>query len=159
MQAVLVSNILKIPKRDITITKLKIKGDSDAIEFIEIYYDLPSEKSESKSVKFICKDQPRNEFFKAIELLLEDVCIICGLDLERWETGKVSGITFKHSDEGMDVVITAQTEINDFNIIINTPLFHPKDEIEARLNNAIAHIEDYINGKRAQTSLFESAEK
>jgi hypothetical protein len=144
--------VLRTPKRDIFISKLKVKKDGQEIS---ITYDLPPETTEQKTVTFSCNEEPRQEFFRALEMLLEDVCIICGLDLCIWEEeGKVTGITFKEGEE-FTVTMNAQTKINSFPITVNTPAFVPKDDIKDRINNVIAEIEDYISGKRSQQSLFE----
>ena len=145
--------IIRTPKRDIFISKLKIKKDGQEINII---YDLPPETTEQKTITFSCNEEPRQEFFRALEMLLEDVCIICGLDLSVWEEeGRITGITFAEGEEESTAIITAQTKINGFPIIINTPKFVAKDDIQNRLNNVIAEIEDYISGKRSQQSLFE----
>jgi hypothetical protein len=146
-------SVLRTPKRDIFISKLKVKKDGQEIS---ITYDLPPETTEQKTVTFSCNEEPRQEFFRALEMLLEDVCIICGLDLCVWEEeGKVTGITFKETEEEFTVTMTAQTKINSFPITVNTPALVPKDDIKDRINNVIAEIEDYISGKRSQQSLFE----
>lgn len=144
--------LIRKPKRDIFISKFKVKKDGQEIHVI---YDLPSETTERKTVTFSCNEEPREELLKALSLLLEDVCIICGLDLCIWEEeGLITGITFKEVEEGFTSVITAQTKINEFPVIVNTPNFAPKDDIEDRLNNVIAEIEDYIDGQLSQQSLF-----
>ena len=144
---------IRTPKRDIFISKLKIKKDGQEINII---YDLPPETTEQKTITFSCNEEPNPAFFKALELLLQDVCVVCGLDFCAWqdEEGKITGIAFKEGEEST-VIITAQAKINGYPVIVNTPNFAPCGDTEYRINNVIAEVEDYISGKRSQQSLFE----
>ena len=146
--------VIRTPKRDIFISKLKIKKDGQEISIV---YDLPPETTEQKTVTFSCNEEPKQEFFRAVEMLLEDVCVVCGLDLCVWEDeeGKITGIAFKEGEEESTVIITAQAKINGYPVVVNTPNFVPRGNTEDRINNVIAEIEDYISGKRSQQSLFE----
>lgn len=136
------------------INKIKIKSKA-----VEILYNLPPASTETKEVKLSCDEEARREFYDAMNALLIDVIGICGLDGEIWEQGKVIGITLKHSEDGdgYGCVVTAQNTIGEKAVVINTPFVDEiEEEMEARVEEAIAQAEKYIAGERAQMSLFDS---
>ncbi|MBE9037651.1 hypothetical protein [aff. Roholtiella sp. LEGE 12411] len=142
-------DIPRKPKGDIAITKFKIKGDW---EEVQITFELPPETTERKVVQFVCKERPRNELIKAFDGLMENVSAIAGLN---WEAGVITVIGFQKGDEGMLVNIIAQDD-GDYKVTANISPFYPTGEFLKKIENLIAEVEDYIGGKRAQTSLFDS---
>ncbi|MBD6620946.1 hypothetical protein FNW02_35775 [Komarekiella sp. 'clone 1'] len=141
------------------INKIKVK-DND----IKIIYDLPAQSSsnERKTVKFFCNEQPRVSFFNAMNALLDDAIEFCGLDSDMWSEGEVTGVTLKHSDDGVGINITVQNKINDLAVVVNTPHISKavvSDNLEDRINKLIAESEAYIQGQRAQMSLFDAKEE
>lgn len=140
----------KVLTGEVIIQKLKLKDKE-----IHITYELPSPNSDQKIVNFKSEEEPSTRFHPAIDNLLDDVCAICGLDADAWMNGKVTGITFKHNDDGdYDVVITAQCVVNNLlNVVVNTPLFHPKETLEVKLDNVLAELEEYLKGKRKNQQL------
>lgn len=140
--------ILRTPRGDIAINKIKVKGDWESIH---INFDLPPETTETKVVNFNCKDRPRNELINAFSELMRHVLAIAQLD---WETGGIEAIAFKE-DDGLMVAFTAFNKIDDYEVTVNIGYFYPQDTLLDKINHALAEIEDYISGKRAQMSLFE----
>ncbi|MBG1268324.1 hypothetical protein [Nostoc sp. WHI] len=141
------------------ISKIKVK-DND----IEIIYDLPpqSKSNERKTVKFYCDEEPRTSFFDAINGLLVDAIEATGLDDKIWSSGIVTGVTLKHSDSGTGITITVQNTVNDLCVVMNTPHLSSSlvsDELQKRIDKLIIESVAYIQGKRAQMSLFDASEE
>ncbi|MBD6620019.1 hypothetical protein FNW02_30535 [Komarekiella sp. 'clone 1'] len=141
------------------INKIKVK-DND----IEIIYDLPPQSSsnERKTVKFLCDEEPRVSFFNAMNALLDEAIEFCGLDPDTWSEGEVTGVTLKHSDDGVGINITVQSKINDLAVVVNTPHISKavvSNQLEERINKLLAESEAYIQGQRSQMSLFDTKEE
>ncbi|NDJ25950.1 hypothetical protein GS682_31085 [Nostoc sp. B(2019)] len=141
------------------INKIKVK-DND----IEIIYDLPPQSSsnERKTVKFFCNEEPRVSFFNAMNGLLDEAIEFCGLDPDTWSEGEVTGVTLKHSDDGVGINITVQNKINDLAVIVNTPHISKalvSDELQRRIDKLLAESAAYIQGQRSQMSLFDAKEE
>ena len=119
--------------QEIIIHKVKITKNG-----VSISYDDPTFSADPDGVTREGKGEARPSFYKAMNELVDDVVNICLLDADNWCDATVTGITFKHSDEGLGVVITAQnkTESLPAPIIINTPYLsgaHIKPDFKARL--------------------------
>jgi len=146
--------ILRKPIGAANITKIKIGAE----EAIFIVYELPPNTSEVRVVKFACKEVPRKEFYEALEQIFKTVINCGGLDAKVWESGKVSEVSLKQTDEGLDAVIVLHlgTEEGAFELkMIQRDVSH---DLSIEIDNLLAEAEDYMRGIRAQTSLFEQAE-
>jgi hypothetical protein len=130
------------------ITKFKMKGDWDEIQII---YKVPPNDTEKRTVNYVCKERPRNELIIAFEELMEHIRAIALLN---WETGMIRSINFKWGEKGLLINVIAQDE-GDYKVEVNIKPFYPTGELLKKIEGAIAHLEDYVKGKRAQTSLIE----
>ncbi|MEW5859542.1 MAG: hypothetical protein AB1861_19495 [Cyanobacteriota bacterium] len=144
----LVGNVPKKPKGNIEITKFKVKGDW---EEIQITYEMPPEDTEKKTVNYICKERPRSELILAFDELMSHVKAIAGLN---WETGMIRALTFKEKEDGLLLGITAECD-GDYEVKITVGPFYPTGELLGKIEEAIAHLEDYIDGARAHLSLLD----
>ena len=142
------SNVTRSPLGNIEITKFKMKGDW---EEIQISYELPPEDTEKKTVNYVCNERPRNELIIAFDELMEHIRAIARLN---WETGMILSITFKEGDDGLLISVIAQDE-GDYKMKVTIEPFYPTGKFLEKVEEAIAHLENYIDGKRAQTSLID----
>ena len=107
-------------------------------------------------------EKPRHELIELMDGLLDTVIKHCYLDEEFWQTKAdseeafISGMTLKH-DGGIGCVLTAQLKLEDKVVVINTPYLKPEDlwpEEQKLLQDLHKEAIAYINGNRAQLSLF-----
>jgi hypothetical protein len=142
--------VLRKPKGDIFISKIKIKGDD-----ITIIYELAPVDKERKVVTYVCKEQARNEFYKAIALIFTSVCELSAVDVDAWKDGSISDISIKETDEGVDVNISLLLERGQGAIALKCNQKDISYDLKGEIDNLLAETEDYISGKRAQSSLFD----
>lgn len=146
--------VLRKPKSDIAIASIKIK---DKGEKLTIIYELPPESTETKRITFKCEERPNDAFFKALELIGLEAIALCELNWE-WEDSAVTDLSFKTTDEEDEVSFSLSQVIEDRAIIVSVKHFVPSYSFKEKLDNFLAEIEDYISGKRAQQSLFDSVQ-
>ena len=137
-------NTLRKPRFNVSITKITIKGDWE----IGVNYELPSEDTERKVVRFWCDERPRNEFIKAFEELKPNLSTICGLEGKIWETGRISSISFKEHEQGTIVGIALRTASEQAVVTAGVESLYPTGEFLEKIGNLIAEVEDYIDGVR-----------
>ena len=145
---------LRKPKSGLIINKIKIKHGKDFK--LTLIQELPRVDKEDKKLISNYAEQPRKEFDHALSLILDTLIIDLGLNLDKWQDGKISEISLKETDEGIDAVIIALLEITDDKKA--TAKLTEKNisyELKSKIDNFLAEVEDYINGKRAQMSLFD----
>lgn len=104
------------------------------------------------------KGEARPSFYKAMNALLDDVINTCLLDPNGWDGAEITGVTLKHLDGDMGCVITAQNKHEELAapIIINTPYLIAPQSLKTKLELVQEEARDYLDGKRAQASLFDS---
>lgn len=151
------TTIEKLPSQSAAITvqihKVKITKTG-----IHIEYDRINDKK-TDAIKLTSEDAPQPDFDKAFQALLEDVIDICLLDPDGWEQARVTGVTIKYQDDGLGAVITTQNHASDLDvpIIINTPFLAAgsiSNEFENKIRAVVDEAIAFIEGKRAQLSLF-----
>lgn len=126
---------------------------------ISLVYDDPAFSGEPDGVAREGKGEARPSFYKAMDALLDDVINACLLDPNGWDGADITGVTLKHLDGGdMGCVITAQNKHEELAapIIINTPYLIASKSLKAKLELVQEEARDYLEGKRAQVSLFDS---
>lgn len=124
---------------------------------VSIMYDDPAFSGEPDGVSREGKGEARPSFYKAMNALRDDVINICMLDPNGWDEAEITGVTLKHLDGDIGVVITAQNKNEELAspININTPYLIADQKLKAKLERVQAEAQDYLNGKRAQVSLFD----
>lgn len=140
--------VLRKPRCGTDITKIKIKGEK-----ITIISELPPEDTETKILTFVCEEQPKKSFHAALKLIFNTLVNLCGLDSKIWETGTISSISLKDTEDGLDVAIALQLELDEGAIATT---YKQKDislDLRDEINNFLAEVEDYIKGDRAVQQL------
>ncbi|HEY9610485.1 hypothetical protein [Allocoleopsis sp.] len=137
---------------EILIHKIKVTKNG-----VSIIYDDPAFSGEPDGVAREGKGEARPSFYKAMNALRDNVINICLLDPNGWDAAEITGVTLKHLDGDIGVVITAQNKNEELAspININTPYLIADQELKAKLERVQAEARDYLNGKRAQVSLFD----
>jgi hypothetical protein len=128
---------------------------------VSLTYDDPTFSAEPDGVAREGKGDARPSFYKAMNALIDDVINLCLLDADGWEDAEVTGVTLKHLEGDIGCVITAQNKSERVSspIIINTPYLDPSlvsKELRVKLETIQDEARDYLAGKRAQASLFDS---
>ncbi|ALF55731.1 hypothetical protein ACX27_27385 [Nostoc piscinale CENA21] len=146
---------LRKPKSSLFIQSIKIDhGDDFKLSIVQ---DLPPEDKETKKLTSKYTDEPKKSFFQALKILHQTVMARCGLDDELWVNGKITSITIKETEEGINITIVSCLEFGEetqcFIKLVEENISY---ELKERLANLEAEIEDYIKGDRAynQQSLF-----
>lgn len=145
---------LRKPKSGLIINKIKIKHGRDFK--LTLTQELPPVDKEDKKLISNYTEEPRNEFGKALNLILDVLIINLGLSLDKWKEGKINEISLKETDEGIDATITASLELDLSGDEQATVKLNEKNisyELKSKIDNLLAEIEDYINGKRRQSTL------
>jgi hypothetical protein len=143
MQLLQINN-LRRPRYNVSISRITIKGNWE----IKVDYELPSQGEERKQVRFSCAERPRAEFIKAFDEIKTNMSVICGLDVAVWEAGRVCSIGFKEKEEGTEVSIALRCVSPESVITAGVESLYPTGEFLAKIGNAIAEVEDYIDGVR-----------
>lgn len=139
-----------------TIAKIKIKNEAPIIVGTRSH---PDGTTENFTVNGF---EPSVEIVEALNALLDLLITYCCL-ADDWEEGRITGITIKHGDDGLGVVITGQLKVHEntaYVVVINSPYLSPdnldKDSSKA-VKQLIAAAEDYIEKLPVQTSLLVGA--
>ena len=143
---------------DIQINKIKL-GKSDRPEiYIERFHNAACEESK------VIGDAADEVLTEAMQSLLSSMAETCFLS-EDWESdGRVTGITFKHGDNGTGVVISGQMKVTHgegaYVVNINTPylqpdLIGPSEEMTIKRIQKAAR--DYLDSLPQQGDLFEQS--
>lgn len=153
------------------IKKVKITSEKK----IAMVYEQQSKNGFWDEYSFTCSEDARPEFYKAIEKLAEHVIDMCELPDNYLPKIKARGVSYSYGGEAevMGATISAQMELENSyqNLNINTPYKasdsyndNPPDEMQILSNECIRDLENlqeecmaYINGDRAQTSMFKEA--
>jgi hypothetical protein len=155
----------------IRIKKIKITSDHK----ISASYEKQVKNGTWDEYSFTCSDQARPEFYEAMGKLAPHVIEMCELPsdyLERIEVRSVS-VSYGGENEVMGATITSQMQLekSNCNLNLNTPYKAsesysdaPADEKQLLSEDCVNDLyklyeecELYINGDRAQGSLFEVA--
>nr|DAL55741.1 MAG TPA_asm: hypothetical protein [Caudoviricetes sp.] len=149
----------------------KIKIDTNAKIIID--WDLALDDGTTwDEYHMRCSDLPRPEFFQALAEIGRDVLELLEFPSTWLGDIKVRGVTYTYSDKGnKGVVITAVRDLNKSSRQMNlvTPCFlYDSDNPDTftipyftleRLNKLEEEAERYIDGDRAQGSLFDAPEE
>jgi hypothetical protein len=141
----------------IEVTKIKVSSkDEVTVEYVT-FSDDPSS---SANVRITSSESPLPSLLTAMNALLEDCAEICGLDCDWIELGRVTGVTFKSTEDGIACVVSLQRQvISPKPVNLNTP-YLSGGEITEQMNVKLGIIREevvkYINGEKAlkQLSLF-----
>jgi hypothetical protein len=149
-----------ISTKDNTMSEILIHKVKITKVGVDIDYDDPKHSGEPDNVSLKGKGDARPSLYTAMNSLLDDVVNICLLDPNGWDGADVTGVTIKHLEGQLGVVITAQnkTERVPSPIIINTPYLDPSQvssDLRVKLLLVMDEACDYLNGRRAQANLFE----
>ncbi|MBL1177608.1 hypothetical protein [Pantanalinema sp. GBBB05] len=142
------------PSPDIYITKIKISAKDASL----LKYDRASKNHEVEHCEMPFFSQIHPDFQDALNYFRGIAIEVVGLDEEAWDKAIVSGVSIKHSSEGIGLTITMQRklEYDGLAIVVNTPylsaefLTREKRQIDRLIDEAIA----CLDGKRAQMDLF-----
>ncbi|MBD2364470.1 hypothetical protein H6G36_25410 [Anabaena minutissima FACHB-250] len=147
-------NVLRKPKRGLAVNKIKIKYGRDFR--IELITNLPPDNNETKILRCVYKDEPRAEFDKALDIILKTLIIRCKLDPKEWGDAKITEVNLKDTEEGVNATIVSCLELSEeTKAIARIEEKNISYELKAEIDNLIAEIEDYVSGKRRQTTLFD----
>ncbi|HLO84827.1 MAG TPA: hypothetical protein VK203_07420 [Nostocaceae cyanobacterium] len=141
----------------------KVKAKREPCEIL-IEYILPHPKSQTglQHISFPCKEEPRNEFYQALDALLPTAIEAIGLDPDQWEEGEIIGVSFKHCDDGIGLTITAKCQIKERFACPTTPYISPDgvplfEGLQELMLNVITQAIWYIDGARRQGSILQQA--
>lgn len=143
--------LLRKPKSDITIARIKLK---DNAEKLEIIYELPPEDTETKKVTYKCEERPNDAFFKALKLVEIEAIALCRLN---WDAAIITDLSFKTTGEEDLISFTVIQTIEDREVAVSVKSWVPSYSFREKINNFLAEVEDYISGKRAQQTLFDTS--
>lgn len=149
---------LRKPKNAWTINKIKIKHGKDFK--LELISELPAEQKETKVLKCVYQEEPKDELYKAFELILGTLINRLDLRSETWRDAKITEINLKETDEGIDASIIACLDFDGESKGIAK--LEEKDisyELKTEIGNLIAEIEDYVGGNRKQSKQMELFEQ
>lgn len=152
------------------VTKIKI-GDGPVLREIE-YVEKNLKTGERKTISLSTSESPQDSFFNQFERLKYAIAAICELpdDPVFMQRLTATGISFKHKDGVMGVVITGQLKTKGANapLIINTPHVDDNPDSNACLDAGpytcvrmvLVKANKFIDGDRKyqQLDLFEEAE-
>lgn len=151
------------------ITKVKFDGSKVRIE-----YERTREVGDPDEFVVGCSDKPAPEFAPALQALALDVVTICELGEEDTRRLTVRGVTFTWTNDIMGACISALKALQTASspLVLNTPhlpsapygdgndLAPTLDpDTIARLEELGRQAERYIDGERAQGSLFAGAKE
>jgi len=148
----------------------KIKVTSE--KKIQMSYEKLNKNKTWDEYSFTCSDQARPEFYNSIKDLTKHVLEMCELPEDYASRIEVRGVSVSYggADEVMGATISAQMVLNNSNCNLNLNTPHKASESYSGgegddkqllscdcvddLKALYAECELYINGDRAQTSLF-----
>lgn len=127
---------------------------------VSLVYDDPLFSGEPDGVAREGKGDARPSFYKAMNALLDDVINICLLDPNGWDSAEITGVSLRHLDGDIGVVITAQNKNKELAspININTPYLIASTALKVKLETIQEEARAYLVGKRAQINLFDQEE-
>jgi hypothetical protein len=158
------------PATKTTITKVKYDGARVRVEYQKERADGQS----ADDFTLNCADRPSNAFLAALTALADDVVAICELPEPEARKLTVRGVSFTNTNDIFGAVITALKELGTANspLVLNTPHLTEepygegddstpllKTETADRLHTLALEAENYINGDRAQPSLFVAGDR
>lgn len=148
-------------------TKIKYDGSKVRIE-----YQLPKKDAEPDEFTMFSCDRPAPEFDMALQALVQDVIAICELSPSDAIKLKVRGVSLSHTNDILGVCVTALKSLKTSNapLVLNTPHLPESsysgdddgspvmpDGMFFRIHTLALEAERYLNGDRAQPSLFQEA--
>lgn len=148
-----------------TFTKIKYDGSKVRIE----YEVERKDGSDADEYSVFSADKPLPEFDAALQAFAVDVVSICELNPSDVDKLKVRGVTLTRTNDILGVVVTALKELKSSNapMVINTPHlpetpYSDGDDFAPvmpsgmcqRVWNLEAEAQRYLDGERAQASLF-----
>ena len=115
----------------------------------------------------VCKDMPRVELEKSLQVMANHVTEICEFDQSATKRIAVGGVSISYTDDNRYLVITALKDLTNSKgpLVINTPVRPELPENDCEADNCMSDelvsdlriLEEeawkYINGDRAQQSL------
>lgn len=137
----------------------KIKLDSKTYTPI-ITYEKWTNEGVVENITHPGDSSAHPDFIQALNKLEPIVHDVCRLSGEDWAsaTAQVIGVSLKDKEDGTGLNVTLLGKFEDVAVNINTPFIAP-GMIDSSTNQAIELIvrecEKYIDGKRAQGSLFD----
>lgn len=146
-------------------TKIKYDGSKVRIE----YEVERKDGGDADEYAMHSGDRPRPEFDQALQALTVDVVTICELIPSDVDRLKVRGVTLTHTNGILGACVTALKELKGSNapLVINTPHlpespYSDGDDLSpvmpsgmaARLEAVMMEGERYLDGERAQSTLF-----
>lgn len=144
------------------ISKVKIKQGST-----EILY-FASDRKDSRETAFSSYDPQTEEFIECLQPLKPWVLHVLDLPGSYGEGLEITGLTIKHEDSGIGVVISAVKQLGqtDAPLCLNTPYIPPQrnentrtpmcSELQEEVQNIMDMCEEFMGGKhRAQGELFD----
>ena len=148
----------------------KVKWDGSVMQ---IHYSITRDDGGSDEYTLRCRDQPRPEFEQAMNALIPHIGEWLEINDEHWVQGlKPRGVSFTHHPElGLGAVVTALRDLDKCNspVTINTPNNFEEPSFEDgpcldgncvdALKEVIEEANAYIDGYRAQLSLYETEEE
>lgn len=148
-----------------TFDKIKFDGVRVTIKYHEGAADDPQNET-----TYTSKDAPTPEFREALQALRADVIDICELPMQLYALD-VRSVSFSHANDILGATITALYSLSKSNapLVINTPHKSAEPYSEggdssqcldphavARLKRLIDRAEKYLQGARAQGTLFDA---
>ncbi len=147
-------------------TKIKYDGSKMRIE-----YEVERGDSDPDEFALLSTDKPEPEFDSTLQALTQDVLAICELPAGDADKIKVRGVSLTYTNGIMGACITALKTLETANapLVLNTPHLpsEPYSEGDAltldpatvgRLSALVDRANRYVDGHRAQQSLFEDEE-
>jgi hypothetical protein len=142
-----------LPER--RITKIKAKRIDDAEE-ITIAYEVFHNKAKDGwfSASFTSKEEARNEFYGFMDELLPILVQTVGLNSQWEESGRIIGVSFKHSESGIGITVTGKCEINGAYPCPTSPYVIVHEQTHDLIMELQKEGIKYLDGARRQQSLF-----
>lgn len=142
--------ILRKPKKGLIINNIKIRyGEKFKIELVQ---DLPPVDKEENRLRTNYYEEPNEKFEAALDILLQTVISQCRLSVEVWGLAKVTEVSLKETNEGLNAVIVAHLEIDDeTGASAKLAQKNISYELKSEIDNLLAEVEDYVGGKRKET--------
>lgn len=148
-------------------TKIKYDGAKVRIE-----YEVPRDDGrDATAYALVCVDSPLASFTDALLALREDVIGICELPPESADKLDVRGVSLTHTNDILGACITALKKLkaSDAPLVLNTPHLPEEPygdspsltmtkEMALRISILCDEASRYVDGERAQPSLFAEAE-
>jgi hypothetical protein len=151
-------------------TKVKYDGSKVRIE-----YEVPrKDGGDADAYTLVSIDAPAPEFIAALAAMRQDVIDICELDPSCGDKLEVRGVTITHTNDVLGACVTAIKKLKTANapLVLNTPhlpevSYSGDDNGEPlmttamgdRLSALFIEAQRYVDGERAQASLFDAEAK